>query len=143
MEHVAIMDKKFGFIPKILDGQKSIESRWYMHKSCPWDQIHNGDMIYFKNSGEAVCAKAVVSKVMQFTDLKPEKIDNLLQRFGHSIGLTSNQIPTFEARICKKKYAILIFLEKPEKISTFNINKTGFGAMSAWISIEDINRIIC
>jgi len=28
-----------------------------------------------------------------------------------------------------------------EKIKPFNIDKTGFGAMSAWISVDDINQL--
>ena len=39
MEHVAIMKKSWGFIEKILGGQKTIESRWYSLKSKPWDNI--------------------------------------------------------------------------------------------------------
>lgn len=141
MDHVAIMDKKFGFIPKILNGQKSIESRWYIRQSCPWDKIREKDTVYFKNSGESISTKAPVSKVLQFMDLTPNKVNDLLIRFGENIGLTSSQLPSFESQVRHKKYVILVFLEKPELIEPFNIDKTGFGAMSAWICVEDINNI--
>ena len=36
MDHVAIMKKSWGLIPKILDGRKKIESRWGIHKCSPW-----------------------------------------------------------------------------------------------------------
>ena len=54
MDHVAIMNKSWGLIPKILSGSKTIESRWYKTKRTPWDKIAKGDTVYFKNSGEQV-----------------------------------------------------------------------------------------
>jgi hypothetical protein len=32
-------------------------------------------------------------------------------------------------------------LKKPQKIEPFEIDKSGFGTMSAWISVDDINKI--
>jgi len=40
-----------------------------------------------------------------------------------------------------KKYCMLIFLKNPTEIEPFEIDKTGFGMMSSWVSIDDINRI--
>ena len=56
MHHVAIMNKSWNLIPKIISGEKSIESRWYQTKRTPWDKIKAGDKIFFKNSGEAIIA---------------------------------------------------------------------------------------
>ena len=58
MDHVAIMNKRWKLIPKILDGSKTIESRWYVNKIKPWNSIKEDDKIYFKNSGEPITAFA-------------------------------------------------------------------------------------
>jgi hypothetical protein len=35
----------------------------------------------------------------------------------------------------------LIFLSNPVAVVPFDIDKTGFGNMAAWITVEDINKI--
>lgn len=69
MNHIAIMKKSWELIPKIISGEKTIESRWYKNRIAPWDRISEGDTVYFKDSGEPVSAVATVSKVLQFDNL--------------------------------------------------------------------------
>jgi len=47
----------------------------------------------------------------------------------------------FFERFKDKRYCILMFLRNPTEINPFDINKAGFGAMSAWIAIDDISKI--
>lgn len=140
-DHVAIMKKSWGLIPKILDGTKIAESRWYKSKITPWDRIHPGDSIYFKDSGEPVTAKAKVSKVLQY-EIKnnAHALEIMKKHAKKDLGL-----PTIPKEIKDytrdKNYAIFIFLGSVEKIEPFVINKTGYGAMAAWITVDDINKI--
>ncbi|OGG07296.1 hypothetical protein A2872_03705 [Candidatus Gottesmanbacteria bacterium RIFCSPHIGHO2_01_FULL_42_12] len=127
MIHIAIMKKSWELLPKILSGEKTVESRFYKTRRTPWGKIFPGDTIYFKNSGEPVTVKAVVGKVEQIN------IDSDIRR---------NDIPKevcapegFANLIKDKKYCLLIYLKNPEKIKPFEINKKGFGAMSAWITL--------
>ena len=135
------MKKSWGLTDKILDGQKKIESRWYSVKCKPWDNIKKGEIVYFKDSGGPVRIKAVVNKVMQFADLTPKKVKEILDVYGRDDGLTQVKIPEFFERFKNKKYCILIFLKNPQEIKSFEIDKTGFGVMSAWIAIDDIAKI--
>ncbi|OGZ23959.1 MAG: hypothetical protein A2896_01300 [Candidatus Nealsonbacteria bacterium RIFCSPLOWO2_01_FULL_43_32] len=135
------MKKSWGLTDKILTGQKKIESRWYSVRYKPWDSIKAGETVYFKDSGGPVRIKAEVSKVMQFTDLTPKRVEQILNEYGDDDGLEKEKIPEFFNRFKNKKYCILIFLKNPQEIKPFNINKAGFGAMSAWITVGDINRI--
>lgn len=73
MDHVAIMKPSWGLLPKILSGQKVIESRWYSTRHLPWGKINPGDTTYFKNSGGPVTIKARVDKVLSFENLTPPK----------------------------------------------------------------------
>ncbi len=141
MDHVAIMKKSWGFTEKIFDGRKSIESRWYDSKKAPWDAIKKGETVYFKNSGEAVSLKARVKKLIQFDNLNPVQARQILDEHGGSIGIEKKDMPVFLKIFRQKKYCVLIFLEKPEKILPFAINKKGFGAMAAWISVTSIDEI--
>lgn len=141
MDHVAIMRKSWGLTQKILTGEKKIESRWYRMKRTPFDTIAKKDTVYFKDSGEPVSMKASVSNVMQFSLLTPEKVKQILKKYGKDDGIGKEQIEEYYARFQDKKYCILIFLENVEKIKPFHIDKTGFGVLSAWISIDDIRNI--
>ena len=138
MEHLAIMKKSWGLTDKILSGQKKIESRWYSVKYKPWDNIKEGEVIYFKDSGGPVKIKAEVSKVMQFADLTPRRVREILDEYGKDDGIEPEKIPEFFERFKDKKYCMLIFLKNPIEINPFNIDKTGFGAMSAWLTVDDI-----
>jgi len=141
MEHLAIMRKSWGLTDKILNGRKKIESRWYLVKYKPWDRIKEGDMVYFKDLGEPVRIKAEVSKVMQFSDLTPRRVKEILNKYGKDDGIEQEKIPDFFGRFKDKKYCMLIFLKNPQEIKPFEIDKIGFGTMSAWITIDNINKI--
>ena len=141
MDHVAIMRKSWGLTQKILTGEKKIESRWYKTKHAPWDKIKASETIYFKDSGEPVTIRATVSKVLQFSDLTPDKVNNLLGKYGKEDGIQAKELSKYYQMFKDKKYCLLIYLKDAMKIKPFSINKRGFGAMAAWISVEDVNSI--
>lgn len=141
MDHIAIMKKRWGLLEKILSGEKTIESRWYKTRRAPWGQIKPGDTVWFKNSGEPVTVRAVVKKILEFEDLTPEKVREILDKYGEADGVTHEQIPHYYDLFKNKKYCMPIFLKGIQKVKPFNIDKSGFGAMAAWISVDKINLI--
>lgn len=141
MEHLAIMKKEWHFIEKILSGEKKIESRWYASRRTPWDKISAGDLVYFKNSGEAVTANSEVEKVMQFQDLDPDKVKELLEEYGDADGIRKDEIDKFFELFKDKRYCMLVFLKNSRNIPPFRIDKKGFGVMSAWITLDHIRSI--
>ena len=122
MDHVAIMTKSWGLIPKILSGEKTIESRWYKTRRAPWDKVSGGDIVYFKNSGESVTSKAVVSRIKQYSDLNIADIKKIYRNFGEAIGVRKRDIAKATQYNSDKRYCVLVFLENPEKVKPFNIN---------------------
>src|SRR3989344_6349224 len=104
-------------------------------------QIKEGEIVYFKDSGNPVTISTEVDKVLQFSDLSPSKVSRILKQYGKDDGLSADKIPNFFQLFRDKKYCMLIYLKNPEKIKPFKINKKGFGAMSAWISIDNVNKI--
>lgn len=141
MEHVAIMRKSWGLTRKILSGQKSVESRWYKVRYAPWNRIGPRDTVYFKDSGEPVTVKAEVEKVTAFSDLTPGKVREILREYGSQDGLEKHEIHMFFDMLRNKRYCMLIFLRNPRRVEPFHIDKTGFGAMSSWIVVNNVSSI--
>jgi hypothetical protein len=139
MDHVAIMKKSWGLVPKIISGEKKIESRWYKNKSAPWGKIKEGDTIYFKNSGESVTASAKVSNVLQFNLQNVSDARNIVKKYGKKICLI-NSNPVTWGKL--PRYCILKFLKNAKYLDKpFNINKNGFGTGAAWLCVQDIIKI--
>ena len=95
--------------------------------------------MYFKNSGCAVSVKARVGRVIQYKNLTPDIVRKIVLKFGEWIGISDFEL--FIESVKGKRYCILVFLEDVCEIEPFEIDKTGFGMMSAWICVEDVDEI--
>ncbi len=137
MEHIAILSKKLNLLGKIVSGEKTIESRWYKFRKPPFECIKPGETVYFKESGDPVSAKAMVKDVLFYRDLNPEKIRELLVKYGPQIGVGVSYL----SQIMDKRFCTLVFLENAKKIAPFGIDKNKYGIMCAWITLEDIRKI--
>jgi hypothetical protein len=135
------MKKSWGLIPKILNGEKTIESRWYMNKSAPWDRVRKGEAVYFKNAGEPVIARAEISRIIQYSDLTANKVGEILHNYGRADGLGIDSIPTFIELFKNKRYCILVFLRNAQRVEPFKINKKGFGIGSAWLTVKSVENL--
>ncbi len=141
MDHVAIMKKSWNLLPKLVSGEKKIESRWYSTRHLPWGRIKNGDRVFFKNSGEPVMVEATVEKVLEFKNLNQNKVKLLLSDYGKDDGIEQIDVATYFELFKDKKYCVLIFVNDVKMVKPFGINKNGYGAMSAWITVPNINLI--
>lgn len=141
MDHVAIMNKSWKLIPKILDGRKKIESRWGVNKCVPWGKVKVGDNVYFKNSGESVTVISTVSKVKEFENLNLNKIREIFEKHGGDDGISIDNLKSMIKWAKKKRYCTLIYLKNSKKVKPFNINKKGFGSGCAWITVKNIKSI--
>jgi len=90
---------------------------------------------------EPVTIKAEVFDVLQFSNLRPKRVKEILNEYGARDGLGIKEIDNYYERFKDKNYCLLVFIKNPEKIEPFEVDKKGFGAMCAWIVIEDINGI--
>lgn len=138
MHHVAIMDPRWRLIPKILSGEKTIESRWYRTRRAPWDRIAVGDTVWFKDAARPVTARAGVTEVTQCTFAGAADVQAILDRFWREICFTSADASRFAVL---PKYAVLIRLVDPQPVRPFAIDKRGFGNAAAWLTVPDISQI--
>lgn len=137
MDHLAILSKEGNLLGKILSGEKKIESRWYKSKKTPYQNIAAGDIVYFKESGELVSAKAGVAKVLFFDKLHEQKIKDLLAQYAKELGVPMSYLD----KIKGKNFCTFIFLENVEQIEPFAVDKKGFGMMAAWITVKSIEML--
>lgn len=85
--------------------------------------------------------RAEVGDVLQFSNLTPRRVREILNEYGKDDGIEQEKIREFFERFKNKKYCMLIFLKHPQEVEPFEIDKTGFGAMSAWITVESVTCI--
>lgn len=83
MIHVAVVHRTY--VPAILDGSKTIESRLSRNRCAPWNKVSVGDTIYFKQSSGPFKARATVRRVHQFDNLTAHRIAQLRRTYNHSI----------------------------------------------------------
>lgn len=129
-KHIVILAKKcFGIksiYNMVISGQKTIESRWSMHKIAPYHKVNIGDVLLLKEMGSPITAKAIVSDV-KFYELTPEIVDELRIKYGKQIGTDKKE--NWE-NIYYKKYGTLIWLKNVEEIATLQVPRSNG---SAWI----------
>ncbi|VVB73938.1 Uncharacterised protein [uncultured archaeon] len=136
MQHVAILTGNF--LDKILSGEKTIETRWYKSRRAPFRSVSSGDTIYLKQSGGPVIARCAVVKSLFFEDLDRDRIADLLRRYGKEACIGEEMTEA----LAGKRYCTLIWLGEVTRLDApFDIDKTGFGNMCAWIRVEDVDRI--
>jgi hypothetical protein len=133
MIHIAILSKEGNLLEKIILGEKTIESRWYVRKYAPYKRIKEDEIIYFKETGGLITAKARVEKALFYENLTQEKVKNLLEQYHKQLGVDMR----YYEKIKDKTYCTLIFLKDVEKVKPFKFDKTGYAMMSAWITIDD------
>ena len=138
MDHVAIMTPSWKLIPKILSGEKLIESRWYQTRRTPWNKVAIGDRVFFKDSGKPITARAIVSRIWQFEIGTAKDAEKIVAEFGQRICIINPDVKTWGKT---PKYCVLIELKDPKPIPPLAINKKGFGAGVAWITVNSIDTI--
>ena len=142
MDHVAIMKPSWKLLRKIVNGEKKIESRWYKTRREAWGKVKTGDIIWFKDSGQPVTVRAKAGRVLEFSDLTPEKVRRIIYQYGGKDGIALSRLEYFFQWAKNKKYCVLVFLETPQPVARpFKINKRGFGMSRAWLTIKDIATI--
>lgn len=122
-------------IPKILAGEKTVESRWYQTRRGPWDGIAAGDAVFFKDSGKPVTARARVARVLQLEIKNVADARRIVREHGRAIQIV-NPDPKRWGRL--PRYCVLVFLADPKPVAPFRIDKRGFGSAAAWLTVRNV-----
>lgn len=80
--HLAVFTRPL--LELVLEGRKTVESRFSRVRCAPWGEVQDGDCILLKQAGGPVCGMALVDKV-RFFDLTYEPIERIKEAFGDRI----------------------------------------------------------
>ena len=139
MDHAAIVLHKGRMLEKILSGEKTIHSRWFVREPARYPRVDPGEIIYFKDSRERdIYTKATAIDMVEFDYLTRGVMRDIIEKYGKQICIDQSYLPKLEG----KNYCTLIFLADAQKIKPFCIDKKGFGRSTAWICVDDIKNII-
>lgn len=127
MQHIAILRQPF--FNMVLNGEKTIESRWSMHKVAPYGKVSVGDEILLKETGKDVTAIAKVKDV-KYYELTPKVVEEIRIKYGKQIG--TDKFEDWKDTL-QKKYCTLIWLKDVKQISPIKVQRSN-GA--GWIVIK-------
>ena len=127
MQHIAILRQPF--FDMVLAGEKTIESRWSMHKIAPYGKVSVGDEILLKETGKDVTATAIVKDV-KYYELTPKKVEEIRIKYGKQIG--TDKFKDWQGTL-QKKYCTLIWLADVKTISPLKVQRSN-GA--GWIVLS-------
>ena len=128
MKHLAILRQPF--FDMVLNGEKTIESRWSKNKIAPYNKVNIGDEIFLKLTGQPVTATAKV-KGVKYYELTPEIAEDIKSKYGKQIG--TDKFESWETTR-EKRYCTLIWLEDVKTIKPLKVPRSN-GA--GWILLND------
>lgn len=140
---IAILDpyrdyeKTLGLTQKIFSGEKTIETRWYNSRRAPWGRIQIEEKVYFKDAGAPVTVVAQVAKVDQYEKVDESMRKKILAKYGSRALGTCEISDEIACHTRVKRYCVAVHLKNPRKVKPFEIDKRGFGAMTAWLCVEE------
>ncbi len=125
--HLVILKKPY--LDAILEGRKTIESRFYRTRHRWLSQISAGDKLFLKASSGPVMATATVAEVRLFDNLNPRQIAGLKEKYNQQI-LGDEQYWEEKAN---SRFGILVWLKDVNLITPRNIRKFDW---RAWVVLS-------
>ncbi len=115
--HLAIVNQPF--LKYIMNGEKTIESRFSVNKCAPYKKINKDDVIFLKDSGKPITAYTIVKDV-KFFENDELNLESIKNQYAHQI-CAENESFWLERK--DKNYASLIWITRPKLINNVFIEK--------------------
>jgi hypothetical protein len=115
--HLAIFIEPY--LTAVLEGKKTIESRFALTRRPPYECVEPNDYILLKKSGGPVTGLAL-AKSIKFYRLSPSVLADIRRKFARQLFALDEDF--WDAR-ADKLYATLIELEDPLAIEPFTVEK--------------------
>lgn len=123
--HLGIFSEPY--LTYMLDGKKTIESRFSKNKIIPYNQITKDDIVIVKKSSGNVLGYFTIKDVL-FFDLNTISIEEIKSKYNKQLCVDE----TFWISKKNSNYATLIIIDNLFKLNPFHINKKG---MQTWIKL--------
>lgn len=119
------------YLTYMLEGKKTIESRFSKNKIAPYNQITKDDIVIVKKSSGNVEGYFTIKEVL-FFDLNVVSIDEIKLRYNKQLCVDEK----FWINKKNSNYATLIIIDNLVELKPFHINKKG---MQTWIILKGGN----
>lgn len=116
------------YLTYMLDGKKTIESRFSKNKILPYNQISKDDIVIVKKSSGNVVAYFNIKEVL-FFNLNETSIDEIKTKYNKQLCVDES----FWISKSISNYATLIIIDEIVKLTPFHIDKKG---MQTWIKLK-------
>lgn len=131
--HVGIFAEPY--LTLIIQGKKTIESRFSVNRISPYGRIFTGDIVLVKKAGGPIVGMFVAGEVEFYSRLNANKLKEIDKNFAEQICSTVN--PNFWINRSTSKFATLINIDRFIKVEPFTINKSD---RMAWSIVQ--NRLL-
>ena len=116
-KHLAIFTKSAAL--EVLEGRKTIETRFSLKKIAPFGRVSVGDIVYIKISGGDIIGQFWIAKVIYFEGLDQKDWELIKNNFGDRLSLGSDlENQKFFTQKSASKFGTLIFIDKVEQLIT-------------------------
>ncbi len=123
--HLGIFSEPY--LAYMLEGKKTIESRFSKNKIIPYNQITKDDVVIVKQSSGNVLGYFTIKDVL-FFDLNTISIGKIKSKYNKQLCVDEN----FWISKKNSNYATLIIIDKLFKLKPFHVSKKG---LQTWIKL--------
>lgn len=116
------------YLSYMLNGKKTVESRFSKNRIIPYHQITKEDIVFVKKSGGFIMAYFTIKEV-QFFDLAEIPIEEIKAKYEKELCVSKS----FWIRKKNSNYATLIRIDNIKRLKPFSITKRG---MQSWIRLN-------
>lgn len=122
------------YLKHILEGKKTVESRFSINRIAPYKSVNTGDIILLKKSGGPVIGVSFAASAWYY-ELDKNAWKEIKENFSKQLCITGDKFWKSKSSAC---YASLIQLEKTIQIEPFKVNKKD---RRGWVVIRDQKKI--
>jgi hypothetical protein len=114
--HLAVFTEPY--LTFLMDGKKTVESRFSQNGCAPYDQVAPGDVVLLKRSGDEIVGLAHVSIVQHLT--RSEDWEELRSRYQQQLCATDD---SFWAEVKDADYASLMWFDRIRELPPIDCDK--------------------
>jgi hypothetical protein len=129
--HLAVFVEPF--LQFVLDGRKTVESRFSIHRCAPFHCVRSGDLVLIKRSGGPIIALAEISQVWYY-ELNQDAWSFIRTRFATQLCVED---PEFWERKASSYFATLMQLGRVERLDPLDCSKRD---RRGWVVLNGISQ---
>lgn len=116
--HLAVFSRPY--VQKMLQLEKTIESRLSKHRILPFRAVHTNDIVFLKMTAGPICAVVQVIQAQFFGPLSAGEARNIMEQYQDGLHLDED----FKQSKQDSRYASFLFLSTPVVIQPVRVRKT-------------------